>query len=427
MRCHEARQRLSELRNSGSDSCDHKDLIDHLNNCHNCAAFARAEQALIRDLQLIAAEEHEEVRSFDSVRKQVEFSVDQPGQQSPMETTFVSKLARNITGSPKIGFSILTVAAIVVLFTLIPFKYQETVGYEVAVAGVDKNVALDASSMHQLLVALGLPQADFDVVNCDTTCLVKISELKSEGDIKLVRAAFDNMGNAVCGEAQTVFVQKSGTLVDCLSANNDAHFSNLTAVDEETNHFVMECLDSLACDTGVFSVFLSKCGTGNATVDFTFDGDNADFSGSPENVFVQVGCDEMPGANMTACSVVVCIPADSAHCAKMCEKHDDGAAKEEPSETLPSEFGLNQNYPNPFNPSTEISFSLRSAENVKLEIFNVQGRKVRTLIEAPMAAGEHTIQWDGRSESGNRVASGVYMYRLQAGEFTDSKKMTLVK
>jgi len=80
------------------------------------------------------------------------------------------------------------------------------------------------------------------------------------------------------------------------------------------------------------------------------------------------------------------------------------------------------NYPNPFNPTTEISFNLPSASHVKLEVFNVMGQKVATLVNGQFEAGEHVVQWDGRD-----AASGVYFYRLQADDFVDTKKMMLLK
>jgi uncharacterized repeat protein (TIGR01451 family) len=89
---------------------------------------------------------------------------------------------------------------------------------------------------------------------------------------------------------------------------------------------------------------------------------------------------------------------------------------------IPVTYGLSQNYPNPFNPATEIIFSLPSASRVKLEVFNVMGQKVTTLVHGQFEAGEHIIQWNGSD-----VASGVYFYRLQADDFVDTKKMMLLK
>ena len=92
------------------------------------------------------------------------------------------------------------------------------------------------------------------------------------------------------------------------------------------------------------------------------------------------------------------------------------------------EFKLNQNYPNPFNPTTTISFSLPEASRVTLAVYNVLGQKVRTLINNQLAtAGLHAKQWDGRDDAGRQVASGIYFYKLEAGNFSSIKKMVLMK
>jgi len=88
---------------------------------------------------------------------------------------------------------------------------------------------------------------------------------------------------------------------------------------------------------------------------------------------------------------------------------------------------LYQNVPNPFNPSTSIRYSLRSASTVTVVVFDAAGRRVRTLLDATMPAGVHDITWDGYDHTGNRVASGVYFYRLEAGAFTQTRKMVLLK
>lgn len=94
---------------------------------------------------------------------------------------------------------------------------------------------------------------------------------------------------------------------------------------------------------------------------------------------------------------------------------------------LPTEFALAQNRPNPFNPSTEISFSLPKPAEVTLVIYNVLGENVVTLAEGLRAAGTHAVMWDGRDKNGRAVASGVYFYRLDAGEFSATRKMLLLK
>ncbi len=96
-------------------------------------------------------------------------------------------------------------------------------------------------------------------------------------------------------------------------------------------------------------------------------------------------------------------------------------------ETVPTAFALGQNYPNPFNPSTNISFSIPTNARVQIDIFNVAGQRVRTLVDRSFDAGEHTVQWDATDASGKSVAGGMYFYRLTSGEFVQSRKMMLLK
>lgn len=94
----------------------------------------------------------------------------------------------------------------------------------------------------------------------------------------------------------------------------------------------------------------------------------------------------------------------------------------------PDEFSLTQNYPNPFNPTTQINYALPRSSQVTLTIFNVLGRKVRELVrKRRQPAGIHTVEWDGKDDSGTAVASGVYLYRIKAGDFVKSRKMILVR
>lgn len=92
-----------------------------------------------------------------------------------------------------------------------------------------------------------------------------------------------------------------------------------------------------------------------------------------------------------------------------------------------SEFSLFDNYPNPFNPETRISYFLPKACQVKLEIYNILGQRIRTLVDEDQSAGKKEIIWDGKNESGEQVASGVYFYNLQAGNFVQTKKMVLIR
>jgi len=94
---------------------------------------------------------------------------------------------------------------------------------------------------------------------------------------------------------------------------------------------------------------------------------------------------------------------------------------------VPEKFELYQNYPNPFNPNTEIGFALPEASHVKLEIYNIAGRRVATLVDECLEANSYLIEWNGTDYNGQSVASGVYLYRLDAGQYVETKKMILLK
>ncbi len=95
--------------------------------------------------------------------------------------------------------------------------------------------------------------------------------------------------------------------------------------------------------------------------------------------------------------------------------------------TPPKAYGLSQNYPNPFNPETEIRYALPEGSYVRLEVFNLLGQKVATLADGPQEGGEFAVRWNGTDDTGLSLASGIYFCRLQAGEFSDTKKMIYLK
>ena len=99
----------------------------------------------------------------------------------------------------------------------------------------------------------------------------------------------------------------------------------------------------------------------------------------------------------------------------------------EENSTSPNQFALFQNYPNPFNPTTNIEFLLPRSGQVEIEIFNILGQKVRTLVDQRLKAGHKVVDWDGKDDSGEEVSSGIYFYRMNTPEFSQTKKMVLLR
>jgi len=94
---------------------------------------------------------------------------------------------------------------------------------------------------------------------------------------------------------------------------------------------------------------------------------------------------------------------------------------------LPNQFELVGNYPNPFNPSTNVVFDVPEAANVNLHVFDLLGRRVATLLSGQVEAGRHQVRWNGSTEAGGNVSSGVYLLRMESGTFNATRTIILMK
>ncbi|MBE0538073.1 MAG: C-GCAxxG-C-C family protein [Ignavibacterium sp.] len=111
-----------------------------------------------------------------------------------------------------------------------------------------------------------------------------------------------------------------------------------------------------------------------------------------------------------------------------CHADAHGGLAVEPVGGIATTFALSQNYPNPFNPSTKIQFSVPQMEKVKVEIYDIRGSLIKTLVDYDLyQQGNYEVMWDGTDNNGKRVSSGIYFTKMQAGKFAQTKKMNLVK
>jgi hypothetical protein len=98
-----------------------------------------------------------------------------------------------------------------------------------------------------------------------------------------------------------------------------------------------------------------------------------------------------------------------------------------PAPSAPIGYALNQNYPNPFNPETTIHYSLAEEGSVRLTIYNVLGQEIVSLVDEHQQSGKYMAVWTGVDAAGSQVSSGLYFYRLEAGDFVSTKKMVLLR
>ena len=518
MRCQQVRQKLTEYR--GDNRLYPPEIREHLETCDKCAEFAQGEQFLCQTLDCAGVDDTREVQPWAELRQNVERQAFNNTPRSAQERNIMSLVVKKIRRRPRLGITIAIAAVVLAFVMLFPFNFTETIGYEVAIAGVDKNLAVDNEKVELLFDKLGVENASFGVDGCENTCNIIITDLKSEGDAQKVKMAFEKMGNCVVEEIKPIAGQEKNTIFAQAKVEFFGQQGKTELDNDQINTIVVECLDDLVqINAGAFSVWVSngddaqfKIGIGGQTFEFlesdlepivewaeqlgqSFDDsdmsleslseffesielpDLSKFDGllamlkttnwsnfaeqleEMKNIRVYADGKEFV-LNIEDEENIILIYTDekgdthrvnlmdedaeeqlealglhfdfdgrssSHHDADEAEDEEDSEAVEKSDADLPEGFELHQNYPNPFNPSTEIRFSLPEAQKVELVIYNMQGRKVATLIDGYLSAGEHQVEWNSKDDQGNTVSSGVYLYKLIAGSVTVSKKMTLVK
>ena len=145
----------------------------------------------------------------------------------------------------------------------------------------------------------------------------------------------------------------------------------------------------------------------------------------PSTVTFYLGLANLPGTSMDPELLnVVCGYPDEDNAITV----STSALGDDDNESIPNQFAMHQNYPKPFNPSTQISFDIpQDGEHIMLNIYNILGQNVSTLVNGVMNPGRYTMDWNATDEIGNPVASGIYFYELRSESFTARKKMLLIR
>ncbi|MCI0693191.1 T9SS type A sorting domain-containing protein [candidate division KSB1 bacterium] len=259
------------------------------------------------------------------------------------------------------------------------------------------------------------------------------------GNAILSNSIFSNSGLGIDLNVDGVTLNDAGD--GDTGANNLQNFPVLTSAtrdDDDTiikgtlnstpnTTFRLEFFSNPACDPsnhGEGKKFLGSKkvttdGSGNANFKASFDTKVA-----PGQLITATATD--PSNNTSEFSQCIAVTASSSQAATAKADQNEIETAEE-NAGIPENFALFQNYPNPFNPETEIRFQLPQASHVVLKIFNTLGEEIRTLADEQREAGYHRVRWNGKDENGNAVASGVYLYQLRTGSYSEVRKMSLIR
>lgn len=196
MPCDETQRKISEHEKAGTDPSTDPSLLDHLQSCLRCGQDAQAAALLARALDAAGEDDTADIAPFLEARQRAEAQAASSDNRSVITDHARSGFSVARWWRPaRVVYATVALAALLAV-TLIPFQYDQTIGYAVAFAGVEKELAVDHEFMCDLLYDLGLLEADVDILGCDTTCAVQILELKSLEEAQLIVNALARISSA---------------------------------------------------------------------------------------------------------------------------------------------------------------------------------------------------------------------------------------
>lgn len=433
MRCQEIRRRLTELSARDDARVCGADIRAHLANCTACAQHVQAHAELSGALRDASVSDDTDVVSFAAVRSLVENRAAQITNANTW-STHMSRIARSFTRPAYLIPSVLAVVAVLAL-TLFPWQVDAPGSYHVAFAGVDKDLALRQFGVQRVLERLGITGANVEVGDCEASCNLTIRDLQDKAEVGKVVSVMLQLSDCQlldvgCNVDVNINIPDQKVITGSPDGHVTCEFVNeLSEEDLEKVKVVVsevrlgECLESdgASGDEHVLQLMaLKNCSIPcNPVENIKGWSDEAAARGDTLKLTFDV-CGE---PSLTELKESVARSVEEAHV-----HSPEQSARLSASSGPITGFQLNQNYPNPFNAGTTISFTAPDGGGpVILEVYNVRGQLVKTLADQTVSGGTHEFTWDGTGTDGNTVASGIYLYRLKAGDYVETKKMSLLK
>ncbi len=221
MLCHEARRRLDEYNWLSADYSVDEELMEHLGKCPECYSLVQAEETLRKDVSLLRELQPSGELSLDAIREKAEAGITKP------QGSLAQRLVRALVPNTRYRLAVAATVVVVGFLALVPFKIEEKVGYEIAIGGVEKEIALDNRQIASLLGALGMEEAKasslvdslgrndihLSVGECSETCRLTISDLKTERDVRLMVKAIIDLGCCQIDKIAPIFRSESTSLL----------------------------------------------------------------------------------------------------------------------------------------------------------------------------------------------------------------------
>ena len=227
MLCHRARRRLNECDWLHSDYSLDEELMKHLGECPRCYSLVQAEETLRSDLGVLREAKPDGVLSLGVIREKAEKSARGTDRVEQDVRSFANRLALALVPNTRYKFAVAAIAILIAFLAIVPFNFNEKIGYEIAIGGVEKSIALDNQRITSLLGALGMEKGKastlldslgmsdirLSVGECSETCRLTISDLKTERDVRLMVKAIIELGCCQIDNIAPIFRSKSTSLL----------------------------------------------------------------------------------------------------------------------------------------------------------------------------------------------------------------------
>ena len=459
MRCREAQERITELALGQDEEALDQSVLQHLRSCNQCASLARAHQLMTADLQVISRIGTPNQLDFNAIRQQAERRAsDEPRQ----EINVMSNLMEKFRFKPRVGLSLAAVAVVILAAIFIPWQIDRNLGYELAVAGVDEGI-ISSGAMGELLAAVGLPDAEINLIECNPKCLVTISGLATSEEAQTAAAALKALPDvhiSMRSEYKDKLTGRKITRSTSTQIIEDGRWTIEHGIDSAVEARVTIVLDSLVTNepvtwtewihtrsdsTGMRNE-VEKLANGGyrqtlyndpqarlgwTKSAWTFDSTDqliaytiTDSSGVNHDISFGNWAEMQP--QLAEVGFFHAITYDSDGTPFITGTNADPATSGMGSPNLAPGMYLMQNDPNPFDTLTTIIFGLPETTHVKVTIYNHNSELVRTLVDDVMAAGEHKIKWDTRDDAGKRIWSWRQICKIEIGDYYHAISMAQV-
>ena len=227
MFCQQARRRLDEANWSYSSYSQDTELLEHLKSCKSCYRLAQAEARMVSDFEVVKRDEPLTELSLETVRRKVESTSSPEVTRRHARKSLFEKMASIFFPVTKQKLALAAVAVIILFAAVVPFNFREQVGYQIAIDGVEKDIAVNNQKITSLLGALGMEkdkaitiadslgvsQVRLSLGQCTETCRLTISDLKTERDVRLMVKAIIELGCCHIDDIVPIFRNESTSLL----------------------------------------------------------------------------------------------------------------------------------------------------------------------------------------------------------------------